>query len=1431
LETATSAELRDKLLEDFHIIYFVGHGDTKQGIYLKDADGYKDSVSVGVLAGMLEGKSTRLVFLNACNTDTTYPGADGLSSSFARILAVKTGLPAVIAMQYEVSDKEAKTLETQFFKSLAASYSVEQALAEARQALIHDGEAGRDAISPVMYLMADNGKLFRRAINWTKVAIGLAMVAFLALVVQTLLFKPDREKIITAQQTAQAEATARSAAQATAQTEANARIIAENAEQAQSVAISAQLVLEESPSLSLLLGVEALGRTSDQASSGNLAAERALHTALSRLGGYGLYEPRDETWMGTAAFSHDERWLVMGGCKNIQSSGVCPKGTAWVWDMFNPAKPPTLLSGHGGPVHAVAFSPDGRWIATGSAHGQVMLWMTTNLQSDPIIFETNISDVMSLAFSQNGKWLAAGGGLTVNREVINIDPGHAELWSMDNLDEEVIELPVDYAVMDLAFSPDGKWIATASEDGQTILWNIDNPYHDSLILKGPQAAVRSVAFSPNGQWLAAGGADNIVRLWNVEKLTNEPMTSTYRVASESADAGAWTFNINKLASQPITIDDHQSPIYSVAFNHIGYMLATGSADGTVKLYAMNNRENPLTLRNELNNNLIDEMSLPPDSRWLGTEDAIDMTVSPDGRWLVAANLSKSISLWDLDDPTEEPRILYGNEGIVNSMTFSPGGNWLITTSCDEFTEFGYCAKGSARLWNTNNWIGEPSTLRGVQNVKDLKISPDSHWLADNSGRLWEIQSPVYPHMEPRIVVTSPTHATAFSPDSKLFVTGGREILIWELADLNKEPINVLGHTDMIDAIKFSPDGNWLVASHRGGEIYLWETAKIESDPIILSKEVDAGSLLEFSVDSSWLATNHAEYDSEYDRDEGVLRLWKMEDLNSDPILLRGFKDDITKIEFSPGGQWMAAESFDGKVRIWNQNEFEAKPRVLGQHGSWPLGWENGGIAFSADEHWLAKGMASGEVWVWDMTDTLAKPIVLRGHTDRISDVAFRPHRDQLISSSQDHTVRLWDLDSNEAPIVFPKHLSDVSSVTFSPNGRWLATGTMGEYYSDSIREPSQIHVWPMEAKMLINLACCTAGRNLSQDEWRRYFPDEAYRTTCGDLQLPCADLILSPAVNEKNSILGVDNLLPKPKSLDGEKIIFFSDRNGTYDMYVMNPDGSEVIQLTDDPYYEFYPAWSPDRSQIAFVSYGEDNAEIYVLDLDNSELTNLTKHPAEDIKPEWSPDGSRIIFESDRESYWDGGVFIMNDDGSELSKIGHGGLSWPGNNWSPDGRSIAFSDGEINLTSVDGIDSVRLTQSYRMQSFTPVWSPDGQRIAFVAVPEENEEIYVMNADGTNAKQLTRSLGKCSSPNWSSDGTRVVFNSFLDNNLTLYSIDVESSDLITFTDRLSWSPDGKYAAFTFERDGNIEIYRMNTDKNDQVNLTNHPAKDFYPLWSP
>lgn len=226
-------------------------------------------------------------------------------------------------------------------------------------------------------------------------------------------------------------------------------------------------------------------------------------------------------------------------------------------------------------------------------------------------------------------------------------------------------------------------------------------------------------------------------------------------------------------------------------------------------------------------------------------------------------------------------------------------------------------------------------------------------------------------------------------------------------------------------------------------------------------------------------------------------------------------------------------------------------------------------------------------------------------------------------------------------------------------------------------------------------------------------------------------------------------------SPDGTKIAFTSNRDGNNDIFVMNADGANPVNLTHNPGEDSFPAWSPDGTKITFTSNRDGNNEIYVMNADGSNQVNLTKSPANDFKPTWYTQSglltstSRILFTSDRNGH--NQIYAMNPDGSNVVDLSKNTF----NDSAPDvlftGGKVVFAsdrDGnqEIYVMGLDGSNPTNLTQN-AAADVQPGWSPDGKWIAFVSNRSGSNQVYVISADGKQIILLSKSGQDMQYPAW------------------------------------------------------------------------------------
>jgi WD40 repeat protein len=643
---------------------------------------------------------------------------------------------------------------------------------------------------------------------------------------------------------------------------------------------------------------------------------------------------------------------------------------------------------HEGNVIAVAFSSDGKYLATASQGGTARVWDVTS--HEEVVSIKHGKAVNAIVFSPNGEYLATASDDNTAR-VCETTSGR-----------EVARMEHEDWVNTVSFSPDGKYLATASDDSTARVWEAISGQEVALIKH--EDRVNDVAFSPDGRHLATASDDNTARVW--EAISGKEVASV----------------------------EHEDRVNAVAFSPDGRYFASGSRDTTARVWETASGEEVISFRHERSVNVV--AFSPKSGEYLitaGDDNAArvwhivrhqevacmkhELTIktvvfSPDGKYLATASWDKTARVWETTSGREMARIIHGD--IVNTVNFSPDGKYLATGSRDNTLQV--CDMSSSQ--EVARIIHE-----GLYNT--IILSPDGNYLAtvsqDNTATVWNINTG---SEAAQMEHESTVNVVVFSHDGGYLATASDDKVtrVWDIE--GDQEVAKIGHHSIVNAVAFSPDGRYLATASWDNAARIWDIAS--GQEVISIKHERGINAIAFSPNGQYLATAS---------DDGIVRLWHT--INGREIALMKHDDKVNTIAFSPDGGYLATASDDSTARLWHTI--------------------NG------------------------------REILLMKHDDKVNAVAFSSDGKYLATASDDKTARVWEKASGRE-VARIKHERIVSVVVFSPGGQYLATASGG----------NTAWMWLWRQEELMKAASSRVIRNLTTEEWHQYLGNESYRKTFPD---------------------------------------------------------------------------------------------------------------------------------------------------------------------------------------------------------------------------------------------------------------------------------------------------------------------------------------------
>ncbi len=613
-------------------------------------------------------------------------------------------------------------------------------------------------------------------------------------------------------------------------------------------------------------------------------------------------------------------------------------------------------------------------------------------------------------------------------------------------------------------SPDGKYLALASNDSTATVWAIATR---TLVatMRGHEQRLMSVGFSPDGALVLTTAADGTARTWSSHTgapelsiaVGNELVTDACfnpggtKIATVSDDRILRIWNATTGALLHECTGHEWGYMHSVAFSPDGSRLVTACQDRTARVWDADTGQELLVLRGHIGG-------------------VVSAVFSADGKRVLTAAGDRTARVWDIQTGSELA-VLRGHEGVVWKASFSPDGNQIATASFDK----------TARIWNTNDW-STSFELRGAQAyVVSVSFNHDGSRLltgsSDGIARVWNCRSgEELCHLrghtggivaaaftaDDSTIVTAATDRTAriwsstttnaefslrgntvdahlaslirpsvaFHPNGQLIATalGDQETRLWSAAD-GREVLHIPDSQPRETLVMCSPDGKWILSASSFGSAALTDIntthvwSRLGPTPVGGDAQSISCAAIDHRSSLALVAFSH----------ERVARLWNLGSGAIELESLQGHSDRISAAAFNSDDTLIATGSADRTAILWSR--VAGSPRfVLEGHED-----RITSVDWSPSDQLIATASADGTVRIWN-AETGAEHAILRGHQSCVNTAQFSANGEHIVSGSSDHTARVWS-SSGTLLVVLKGHDGGINSARFSPDGTRVLTAS------------------------------------------------------------------------------------------------------------------------------------------------------------------------------------------------------------------------------------------------------------------------------------------------------------------------------------------------------------------------------------------------------
>jgi WD40 repeat protein len=897
---------------------------------------------------------------------------------------------------------------------------------------------------------------------------------------------------------------------------------------------------------------------------------------------------------------------------------------------------------HGDWVNVVAFSPDGALLASSSRDGTVKIWDLGNGR-EVRTYRGQKEPVRALAWSPDGKWIASAGGNEIH--VWNSEDGKLKATCKGH----------SGAVNSVAFHKDSKELASGSDDRSIRIWDASDGREKQMVNQGQQIAViYHVTYSPNGKLIASVNGDGQLHVW---KPDQPPPQQKLVLGSNAHPGGA----------------------YQVVFSPDARALFTCGGDKVARQHGGTDADG-----NHIPGTGVRQKNF--DVSGGGHSEVVTaLALSPDGKTLVTGSRDKSIRVWDLNT-TKVIRMLQGHNDEITTLAFSKDGTQLASASKDQ----------NIRIWSLSsadehrNFAGHEGYVWSAAFTTDGKFfasgGADRAIIIRNTAT-GEVVKKIDAH---KLAVT----ALAFNADGSRIVSAGGDQLVklWnaKTGELIKE---FKGHTAAVMAVVFSNDGKQILSGGADKEARLWDVEKgtsLQTFPNVRSpissvalradgKQAVVGcadgiahvfdlsaapketgfvichlsgiGALTYHPDGSRVATCGG---------DKMVKIWKIPDTGAPTAVseFKGHSSPVSTVAFSNDGRLLASGGGDLIVKIWDiQNGTEL--RSLRGHGDWVAS-----VAFGPDPRFILSASVDKTVKIWELSNEETAPP--SGHTRRLNTLAVSANGKLIASGSDDRTIKVWDAESGQELYTLAEHTGDITALAFDPSGERLISGG----------EDRKIRIWDLKQKKVIHSMDCDR------------VPVIVF-TSKGDKFLAW---FLRPGIANQNASTA------QVYDKDGKPLNTFTEREKPVNCLAFTADGEWVAMGSTDGSVRIWDiakserplggdlpvhqkalgdlVFTPDKKTLVT---GDEEGEIKIWDLAKKEARKTIKaHTGGLLAISMCPDGKRFVTVGQS-----GELRLWNVETGE--KIKEWDLPTPIRNlvFTADGKKLITANGDTTLYMID----------------------------------------------------------------------------------------------------------------------------------------------------